>query len=64
MSFSCRTQSPVMTGGGVPRRKRHYGPGIEVGYEAFLLHRWNISVLSYVSLSTAYLHHTNCVSAV
>ena len=31
MSFSCRTQPPVMTGGGVPKRKRHYGPGIEVG---------------------------------
>ena len=30
MSFSCRTQLPVITGGGVPRRKRHYGPGIEV----------------------------------
>ena len=34
MSFSCRTQPPVMitgiTGGGVTRRKRHYGPGIEV----------------------------------
>ena len=30
MSFSCRTQPPVMTGGGVLRRKRHYGHGIEV----------------------------------
>ena len=30
MSFSCRSQPPVITGGGVPRRKRHYGPVIEV----------------------------------